>query len=82
MKNSTLLKAALLGGTAVTLAACGGSGGGGSASTTPVTVPSLESQFGAAFNTDYFAAANSEPVVPQPGDIIALTLTSEPVALH
>jgi hypothetical protein len=83
VKKTTFLKAALLGGTAVTLAACGGGGGGGSATTTPPAVaPSLQAQFGAAFNTDFMANPNSEPVVPQSGDIIALTLTAEPVSLH
>jgi len=81
MKKSTLFKAALLSGTAITLAACGGGGGGGSASTAPEVVP-LSSQFGAGFSKDFMASANAEPVVPVAGDIIALTLTAEPLPIH
>ena len=76
MRKSTLLKTILLGGTAVTLAACGG-GGGGSASVAPLVIP-LSSQFGAGFSTDYMASANSVPVVPVAGDIIANPVADDP----
>ena len=81
MSRTNIFRLALLGVVGLALAGCGG-GGGSSTSTTPVVVPSLESNFGTAFNTDFFASPNSEPVVPMAGDIIALSLTTEPMALH
>jgi hypothetical protein len=81
MRRSTLFRLGLLALTGLALTACGG-GGGGSASTTPVVVPSLESQFGVGFNTDFFANPNSQPAVPTAGDIIAVSLTTQPIPLH
>ena len=81
MTRKNLLRLALLGTVGMSLAGCGG-GGGGSASTAPVVIPSLESAFGVGFNTDFFANPNSQPAVPKAGDIIALSLTTQPMALH
>ena len=75
----TLVLAAL----GILLASCGGGGSGSSASitTTPVAA-TVESTFGLQFNTDYMLPANSQPVVTNAGDIIPLTLTAQPTALH
>ena len=79
-KNVYLL--ALVGLAGMTLAGCGGRSHSGAASTAPVVVPPLEEAFGAGFSTDFFANPNSQPAVPQAGDIIALNVTTQPMALH
>jgi hypothetical protein len=63
------------------LAACGGNSGDASAPAPPppVVVMPQENQFGAAFATDYRASPMSNPVTPVPGDIIPLSLTTNPV---
>ena len=61
------------------LAACSG-GNIASVTTPPVLVPA-EDFFGTGFGVKYRAAANSEPVVPQASDIIAVSLTTEPKAI-
>jgi hypothetical protein len=81
MTRKNLFRLVLLASAAVTLAACGG-GGGRSVSTAPVVAPSLESMFGAGFNTDFSASPNSQPAVPVSGDIIPLSLTTQPIPLH
>ena len=59
------------------LAGCSGGGGGGTVGTTP----KAEDFFGTQFGVDFRATANSEPVTPADGDIIALSLTTEPQLL-
>lgn len=63
------------------LAACGN----GSGSDTPAPPPPpvvatpQENQFGANFATAYRAANTSAPITPADGDIIPLSLTTNPV---
>lgn len=58
------------------LEAC--SGGGGSARTPPPVVVPQEDFFGTAFGVDFRADPNSDPVVPKAGDIIPVSLTTNP----
>lgn len=62
------------------LAACGG--GGGVHVTPPPPFSRLEDMFGAAFGAAFRVVATSEPVAVAAGDIIPLSLTTEPIALH
>ena len=67
-----------------TLSACGGGGGGdgsdsGAAPPPSTTVSAQEDTFGLAFGMAFRADANSEPIEPKDGDIIPLSLTTEPV---
>ena len=64
------------------LAACGGGGGGGGGHVVTPPPPSLAAFFGASFEKAFNASAMSEPFDPAPGDIIALSLTTEPQPLH
>lgn len=58
------------------LEACSGSGGG--VKTTPPVVVPQEDFFGTAFGVDFRADPNSNPVTPKAGDIIPVSLTTEP----
>jgi len=61
------------------LEACSGGGGGASVTTPPPPPPPpQEDFFGTAFGVDFRAPANSNPVVPSPGDVIPVSLTTEP----
>jgi hypothetical protein len=83
MKPITALRLAVIAGAALALAGCGGGGGGSSATITPpAVIPSLQSQFGTQFAIDYTAGPNTTPAKPAAGDIIPLSLTTAPIALH
>ena len=75
---SALLSGGLLLAAAVGLAACSGGGGGNGPprATDPVAF------FGTAFAADYHASATSTPPVPKQGDIIPVSLTTNPQALN
>ena len=75
----TLRLAMLLAASAGLLSACSGNGVG--VSSPPPPAPQ-EDFFGTGFGVDFRAAANTEPVVPMPSDIIAVSLTTEPQTLH
>ena len=62
------------------LAACGsGGGGGGNTTTTPPPPSSLpQMKFGAKFAASFAASPNSDPVEPAVGDIIDLSLITDP----
>lgn len=65
------------------VAACGG--GGGSASSPPAVITpaaKVETLFGSKFAMDFEAAPNSEPAAVAMGDIIPVSLTTEPVMLN
>jgi len=79
MKLSTYIRLGLLGAAAVALSGCGGGGGGATVTTQPTSVAS---SFGTQFAIDFAASPNSQPVKPQSGDIIPLSLTTEPIPLH
>jgi multidrug efflux pump subunit AcrA (membrane-fusion protein) len=65
------------------LAACGGGGDPPPPAppAAPVVVAKQEDQFGANFASAFRASPTSEPITPVDGDIIALSLTAEPVPL-
>ena len=66
------------------LAACGNSGGNASAPAPPpppIVVQRQEDQFGANFATDFRAGSTANPATPANGDIIPLSLTTNPVNL-
>ena len=68
-----------------TLVACGGGGGGGGdnpPSPPPTTTTAQEDTFGVAFGLAFRADANSEPIEPKDGDIIPLSLTTEPTEIN
>ncbi|MDH4386801.1 MAG: hypothetical protein QE280_15335 [Caulobacter sp.] len=65
---------------ATVLAACSG-GGGGKKTPPPPPAARLEDGFGAGFATAYRADPNAVPRDPAAGDIIALTLAADPVAI-
>lgn len=71
--------ALLLAASASLLSAC--SGNNVSMSSPPPPTPQ-EDFFGTGFGVDFRAAANTEPVVPMPSDIIPVSLTTEPQTLH
>jgi hypothetical protein len=78
MTRKTIFRLLLLGAVGVALTGCGG--GGGSTAPTPVTT-TFEDQFGLGFGSDFAANPNSQPAVPSTSDIIAVSLTAQPVAL-
>jgi hypothetical protein len=69
------------------VAACdGGDDGGGEVIVAPPppapppTAPTrLEDQFGANFGTAFRAAANTDPRDPQPGDLVGVSFTTDPI---
>ena len=66
------------------LAACGGNKGGDTAVAPPVTVvtpPPQENAFGANFAAAFRASPTAEPIVPADGDIIPLSLTTDPITV-
>ena len=70
---------------ATTLVSCGGGDGGGAGGgpgggpfAPPPTLP-VQSQLGIGFSMIFGATANSEPRDPQPGDVIPVSLSADPV---
>lgn len=65
------------------LAACGGNSSNAIAPTTaptpPITVTRQEDQFGTNFGTAYRTSVTAAPITPADGDIIPLSLTTNPV---
>ncbi len=84
MTSMTVLRLTLIAGAALALAGCGGGNSNTSVAVTPppVVVPSLQSQFGAQFAVDFSASSTGTPAKPPAGDIIPLSLTTAPIALH
>lgn len=65
---------------ALSLAACGGGGGSDAVVTPPkTTVTAQEDKFGVAFGNDFRAPMNSEPATVADGDIVPVSLTTEPI---
>lgn len=82
MTNRQLLTRALCGtALALPLAACGGGGGGHDSTPAPPTVVTTaqEDKFGVQFGTDFRAAMNSEPAAVNDGDVVPVSLTTEPI---
>jgi hypothetical protein len=84
MTKKQLLQRALIGtALALPLAACGG-GGGSSGGDTVITPPVVvttaqEDKFGIPFGMDFRAAMNSEPASVSDGDIVPVSLSTEPI---
>ena len=84
MTKKQFVQRALIGtALALPLAACGG-GGGSSGQDTVITPPKVtttaqEDKFGINFGTDFRAAMNSEPASVADGDIVPVSLTTEPI---
>lgn len=77
LNKRNLLAMALIGST---LAGCGSSIDDDAP---PMVVqPRQEDQFGANFGTAFRADANSEPRTPADGDIVPVSLTTEPVPIN
>lgn len=66
-----------------TLAACGGHKDKTTATTPPVVAtPAQEDKFGTVFGIAFRVAANSDPYNPSDGDIVAISLTTEPEQIN
>ncbi len=61
-----------------TLAACGGGADNTTPPPTPPTTVAQEDTFGVVFGMAFRADANATPIEPKDGDIIPLSLTTEP----
>ena len=64
------------------LAACGSSGYAPTPTPTQTVTALQEDQFGVVFGNDFRAALNSEPFLVSDGDLIAISLTTEPVTIN
>jgi hypothetical protein len=80
-KLRLLRNAALMAAAGVALSACGG-GSGSVASNPPPVVQPQEDFFGTGFAADFEASATSTPAVPKAGDIIPLSLTTNPQPVY
>lgn len=83
MTGKQLVQRALIGAVlALPLAACGGGGGSGrdTVVTPPVvTTTAQEDLFGTKFGADFRAPMDSEPASVSDGDIVPVSLTTEPI---
>lgn len=61
-----------------TLVACGGGADNTTPPPPPPTTVAQEDSFGVAFGTAFRADSNATPIEPKDGDIIPLSLTTEP----
>ena len=83
----TLINISVLGAAAVALAACGGGGGkgpggggGGGPGPGPGTPSAkLEDSFGGGFAAAFQKGAHTDPREPAAGDVVAASLTTDPV---
>ena len=67
----------LVGAALLTIAACSGGGGDGGGDNVPGTI---QEKFGSTFAKAFNANANAEPIDPKPGDLPAVSLTTDPIA--
>ena len=79
-----LTRGAIAGGLVLSLSGCGGGGGSSSSATTPpsTVTTAQEDKFGPVFGNDFRASPNSEPAPVKDGDIVAVSLTTEPIAIQ
>lgn len=85
MNSKRILRNALISTSlALPLAACGGGGGGSDKTSQPPTVVTTaqEDKFGLAFGTAFRAKPDSEPVPVNDGDIVPVSLTTEPIDIN
>lgn len=80
-KRYVLIGSTLL--ASIALTACGGSNNASAPAAPPVVVvpPPQENAFGANFGTAFRAADTAAPITPASGDIIPLSLTTEPASI-
>ena len=80
-KPRALLRISVAGGLALSVGACSSSSSPDSTTTTPpvVVVTPQEDKFGTVFGTDYRVTANAEPANVNDTDIVAISLTTEPI---
>ena len=82
-KSQLLVRALLAGGLAILVSACGNHSSGSSQTTPPVvTTTAQEDKFGSAFGTDFRASNNSEPANVSDGDVVPVSLTTEPLNIQ
>lgn len=84
-KSQLVMRVLLAAGLAMAVGAC--SSKPSSSTSTAITPPATtataqEDKFGTAFGTDYRATANSEPASVNDGDIVAVSLTTEPIDVN
>lgn len=79
----SLIRVSLAAGLGLAVSACGG-GTSSSSMTAPTAVATTaqEAKFGTKFASDYDAVANSEPANVSDGDIVPVSLTTEPIAVN
>lgn len=84
-KSQLLLRITLAAGLGVAVSACSSKPSSSTATVTAppvVTATAQEDKFGTVFGTDYRAVANSEPASANDGDIVAVSLTTEPIPVN
>ena len=82
-KMRWVMRGLLAGGLALSVAGCGGGGGSSSSGGSPVVVATpQEDKFGTMFGIDFRAVANSEPANVSDGDIVPVSLTTEPITIN
>lgn len=85
LTRRALRDTALLAFVAAGLAACGGGSGDKTVTVAPPAPPppaTLQSLFGTGFATLFSAGANTDPSNPMTSDVIALSLTTDPIRLR
>lgn len=84
MKSKPIMRNAMVSvSLALALAACGGGGGGADRPPEPPTVVATaqEDKFGVAFGSAFRAKPDGEPVPVSDGDIVPVSLTTEPIEI-
>ena len=81
MKRSLITGLLVLAAAGLSACSGGGGGGGGVGVTTPPVPASFASQFGAGFGAAFDQGANTDPRDLAAADVIAPSLTAEPVPL-
>ena len=83
-KTMMAMRIAAVVGFGMTVSACGGGSGSDATATTPPVIAATpqEDKFGTVFGMDYRASANSEPATTNESDLVAVSLTTEPINVN
>ena len=81
-KTQLVLKASAVIMLAAGLAACGSGNYTPTPTPTQTAAAQQEDQFGIVFGNDFRAGANGEPATVSDGDLVAVSLTTEPVTIN
>lgn len=81
-KTQLLLKASAVIMLATGLAACGSGSYAPTPTPTQTVTAKQEDQFGIVFGNDFRAGPNGEPASVADGDLVAVSLTTEPVTIN